>query len=52
LEIWKKNYWPPEAHFRCRDESALLIKRATFVRNVKYEIVDPLILRPSDDLSD
>jgi hypothetical protein len=41
-----------EAHFIARDESELLIKRATFVRSVKYEMVEPLILRPSDDLFD
>jgi hypothetical protein len=28
------------------------MKRATFVRSVKYKPVEPLILRPSDDLSD
>jgi hypothetical protein len=39
-----------EAHFVAGDESELLIKRATFVRSVKYKPVEPLILRPSDDL--
>ncbi len=41
-----------EAHFVAGDESGLLIKRAAFVRSMKQETVDPLILRPSDDLFD
>jgi hypothetical protein len=49
--LGKKNYWPPGRRISLlATKSELLIKRATFVRSVKYKPVEPLILRPSDDL--